>query len=395
MGPLSHQPLTTSCIVCRKDKIANLITIDKVPVHCNLLWPTHDTALRAPQGSINLGFCEHCGHIFNLAFNPRLMKYTQDYENSLHFSPRFQQYVHGLANRLVELYDLHDKDIVEIGSGQGDFLKKLCELGHNRGVGFDPSYVDEGTGNQHQVQFVRDFYTEEYSGYPADFICSRHVLEHIHQPADFMSMVRRAVGQRFHIVVFFEVPNVLYTVRQLGIWDIIYEHPSYFSSSSLATVFAFNGFRILETKETFGDQFLTVEAMPASSDLELPSLDSVGGLAQDVTLFSGKYREKVETWQQYLKEWARQGRRAVIWGAGSKGVTFLNTIKSSDVVQYAVDINPRKKGMYVAGTGQEIVPPEFLPRIQPDIVIIMNANYKEEIEQQLNAVDVSADIVLA
>jgi hypothetical protein len=395
MESLSQQPTTRRCIVCGNDKISSLIAIEKVPIHCNLLWPTRDAALQAPQGHIELGFCENCGHIFNLAFDPGFMVYTQDYENSLHFSPRFRQYAHGLATRLVEQYDLHDKDIVEIGSGQGDFLNMLCDMGHNRGVGFDPSYVDEGAGNQGRVHFVRDFYSEAYSDYPADFICSRHVLEHIHQPSDFMSMVRQVVGQRHHIVAFIEVPNVQFTVRQLGIWDIIYEHPSYFSSSSLATVLALSGFRVLEMKETFGSQFLTAEALPAGGAPKLPSVDTVVRLAQDVTVFADKYREKVETWQQYLEEYARQGRRAVVWGAGSKGVTFLNTVKSSNVVQYAVDINPRKKGMHVTGTGQEIVPPEFLPRVQPDVVIIMNANYKDEIGGQLEAVGVSADIVLA
>lgn len=396
MGSLNQQLITNRCTVCGNDEIASLITIDQVPVHCNLLWPTRDAALQAPQGNVDLGFCQNCGHIFNLAFDPGLMEYTQDYENSLDFSPRFQQYAQDLATRLVEGYDLHGKDIVEIGSGQGDFLKMLCDLGHNRGVGFDPSYVDEGRGNQHPVRFVRDFYSEAYSDYPADFICSRHVLEHIHRPAEFMSMVRRVVGQRQHIVVFFEVPNVLYTVRQLGIWDIIYEHASYFSPPSLAAVFALNGFQVLQTKETFGDQFLTIEALPAGdAPEELPGVDAVARLAQDVAVFAAKYREKVETWEQYLQEYARKGRQAVVWGAGSKGVTFLNTIESGAVVQYAVDINPRKKGMHVSGTGQEIVPPEFLPDIQPDVVIIMNPNYKDEIKQQLEAIGVPAEVVLA
>lgn len=396
MGSLNQQRKTNRCTVCGNEEIVSLIAIDQVPVHCNLLWPTRDAARQAPQGNVDLGFCQNCGHIFNLAFDPGLMEYTQDYENSLDFSPRFRQYARDLATRLVEGYDLHGKDIVEIGSGQGDFLKMLCDLGQNRGVGFDPSYVDEETGNQHQVHFVRDFYSEAYSDYPADFICSRHVLEHIHRPAEFMSMVRRVVGQRQHIVVFFEVPNVLYTVRQLGIWDIIYEHASYFSPPSLAAVFALNGFRVLQTRETFGGQFLTAEALPAGdAPEELPDEDAVARLAQDVAVFAGKYREKVETWEQNLEEYARQGRQAVVWGAGSKGVTFLNTIESGAVVQYAVDINPRKKGMHVSGTGQEIVPPEFLPEIQPDVVIIMNPNYKDEIKQQLEAIGVPAEVVLA
>jgi SAM-dependent methyltransferase len=394
MESSNQGPTTRCCTVCGDEKIASLIAINQVPVHCNLLWPTRDAALQAPLGDVDLGFCENCGHIFNLAFDPGLMEYTQDYENSLDFSPRFRQYAQDLATRLVEGYDMHDKDIVEIGSGQGDFLKMLCDLGHNRGVGFDPSYVDDGTENQHQVRFVRDFYSEAYSNYPADFICSRHVLEHIHRPAEFMSMVRRVVGQRHHVVVFFEVPNVLYTVRQLGIWDIIYEHASYFSPPSLAAVFALNGFRVLRTKEVFGGQFLTVEALPASGPPELPGVEAVASLAQDVAVFARKYREKVETWERYLEECARQGRQAVVWGAGSKGVTFLNTIESSAVVQYAVDINPRKKGMYVSGTGQEIVPPEFLPEIQPDVVIVMNPNYKDEIGGQLEAIGVAAEVVL-
>ena len=46
-----------------------------------------------------------------------------------------------------------------------------------------------------------------------------------------------------------------------------------------------------------------------------------------------------------------------------------------------MDINPRKQGMYVAGTGQQIVPPEFLKYYQPDVVIVMNPIYESEIRQ--------------
>jgi hypothetical protein len=49
-------------------------------------------------------------------------------------------------------------------------------------------------------------------------------------------------------------------------------------------------------------------------------------------------------------------------------------------IQYVVDINPRKHGKFVTGTGQEIVPPEFLKEYQPDCVIIMNPIYAQEIK---------------
>ncbi|MCA9990344.1 MAG: hypothetical protein KDE29_05015, partial [Anaerolineales bacterium] len=108
--------------------------------HCNVLWPTPAGARQAPRGDIQLHFCPTCGHVFNADFDPALMAYDQAYENSLHFSDRFQQYATALASDLVARYGLQGKDIVEIGSGQGDFLQLLCELGQNRGVGFDPSY---------------------------------------------------------------------------------------------------------------------------------------------------------------------------------------------------------------------------------------------------------------
>ena len=392
---MSNQPLARRCTVCGVSGIINLLKVDDVPVHCNLLWPTRNEALRAPRGDIVLGFCQNCGHIFNIAFDPALMEYTQDYENSLHFSPRFQQYATGLAARLVEQYDLHDKDIVEIGSGQGDFLNLLCEMGHNRGVGFDPSYVDEGMEDQGRATFVRDFYSETYADYPADFICSRHVLEHIYQPAGFLTMLRQAVGHRQHTVLFFEVPNVLYTVRRLGIWDLIYEHCSYFGPSSLNTVFSLVGFQVLETNETFGGQFLTTEARPTNGASPTPDGAMVERLAQDVAVFADNYRAKVAGWQQRLEQLKRRGQRAVVWGAGSKGVTFMNILKSREIIEYAVDINPRKKGMCIAGTGQEIVTPEFLQAYQPEVVVIMNANYEDEIRQQLQALGVTAEILLA
>jgi len=71
----------------------------------------------------------------------------------------------------------------------------------------------------------------------------------------------------------------------------------------------------------------------------------------------------------------------VIWGAGAKGVTFLNTLNLRDQIEYAVDVNPRKHGMFIAGTGQQIVPPEVLRDYQPDVVIVMNPLYEHEIQQ--------------
>jgi hypothetical protein len=84
----------------------------------------------------------------------------------------------------------------------------------------------------------------------------------------------------------------------------------------------------------------------------------------------------------------------VLWGGGSKGVAFLTTLGLSlDDVAYAVDINPNKTGTYMAGTGQEIVAPDFLKSYRPDVVIIMNPVYLQEITQNLAGMGLTPEIM--
>ena len=47
----------------------------------------------------------------------------------------------------------------------------------------------------------------------------------------------------------------------------------------------------------------------------------------------------------------------------------------------------------MAGTGQEVVSPEFLRDYKPDAVIVMNPIYKREIGETLEALGVSAEIL--
>ncbi|MFZ0545817.1 MAG: class I SAM-dependent methyltransferase [Candidatus Promineifilaceae bacterium] len=381
-----------TCPVCELADVVEFVQILQVPAHCNLLYPQRAAAIAAPSGDIHLGYCRNCDHVFNRTFDPSLMVYTQDYENSLHFSPRFQSYAKGLVEKLVNRYNLRGKDVIDIGAGKGDFLIMLCEAGENRGIGFDPSYVPGPEAEAENVTFVQDFYSKKYTSYAADFIACRHVLEHIETPRDFVASVRSAVGGRTETIVFFEVPNVLYTLRDMGIWDIIYEHCSFFSPHSLSYLFQESGFEVLDVTAVFGGQFLTIESQLASETAEPDSHDSIAPL---VDAFAESYNHKVASWQQQLGQIVADGRKAVVWGAGSKGVTFLNILKSKDMISYVVDINPRKGGMFVAGTGQQIVPPEFLKEYRPDVVVIMNGNYQDEIQKTLEEMGLESEILLA
>lgn len=382
--------------ICSDAELIPMIEMKQVPVHCNVLWPTLQEALDAPRGDIRLLYSPSCGHIFNVDFDPKLMEYTQEYENSLHFSARFQEFATSLAKGLVERHKLYNKDIVEIGAGKGDFLIMMAEMGDNRGWGFDPSYVPDEKYSHENVTFIEDFYSEKYTDYEADIITCRHVLEHIEEPDSFIENVKRAVNGRSNTIVFFEMPNALFTIQQLGIWDIIYEHCSYFTPYSLAFLFRKHGFEVLNVDQVFGGQFVTIEAKLATGEVgagvETAVLDQ---LTAEVRAFADNYQQKVDEWASVMNRVKANGQKAVIWGTGSKGVTFLNVLDPDRLISYAVDINPRKQGKFVGGTGQEIVSPEFLRDYQPDVVIIMNANYKDEISNTVKELGVNAEILIA
>lgn len=391
------QQAAPPCVVCTSSATELFVKVPQVPVLCNILWPSKAEATSVRRVDIQLAFCRRCGHIWNPGFDAALMDYSQVYENSLHFSPRFQQFAEELAASLVERHDLYHKAIVEISCGKGDFLKSLCRLGHNNGYGFDPSYVGELDVDlgQGRVTFVQDFYSEAYAHAPADFLCCRHTLEHIEQPRDFLQMIHNTIGTR-PIPVYFEVPNVLFTLQDLAIWDIIYEHCGYFSAASLRSLFAQAGFAVTAVQPTYEGQFLYIEALPLT-DQSIPREDTatVAALTEDVHTFADRYRQKVAAETEKLAAAKAAGEKVVIWGTGSKGITYLNMLPTADLIDYAVDLNVRKQGKFVTGTGQQIVSPEFLQAYQPDRIIVMNPIYLEEIGRMVTALGVTAELVEA
>ncbi len=378
------------CPVCLAAETTEFMAIGDVPVFCNVLWGSREKALDAPRGEIRLHFCSDCGHVFNAKFDSSRVQYNSRYENSLEYSPLFRNYLDELAERLVRRYRLHQKDVIEIGCGQGDFLQRLVEKGGNRCTGFDPSFDERNrvkSGSDTHFDVVRDYYSEKYSGYPADFIACRQVLEHIVTPRKFMTSIRRSIGAKTSTVVFVEVPNAMFTIEKYGIWDLIYEHCGYYTSPSLERLFTETGFNPLRIEASFGGQYLCIEAEKASGPTDVKRerfSPSIAFLAGCINGFSDNYRQTVSNWKDVLQRMQLRGIRPVVWGAGSKGVTFLNLMPSGGLVDYVVDINPHKKGLYIAGTGQRVVSPEELVNIRPQVVITMNPLYTDEIKSMIN-----------
>lgn len=390
-------PTKRSCSACGATGPREFLELADIPTQACALWSTRERALACPKGEIVLTLCERCGYIENAAFDPSAAEYNDTYENALHFSQVFQGYADRLARSLVERHALRGKSVVEIGCGDGQFLSTLCELGRNHGVGFDPSYGKLKTNLPLSplVKVVADNYSERHAGEAADLVLSRQVFEHIPGPARFLHSLRKTLGDRLETVVFFEVPNALRTLRENTVWDIIYEHCSSFTAGSLARVFAASGFDVLEVEEAYDGQFLTIDARPARGPRGSVAfaLDDLPALSRTVDAFEAAHRARIETCRRMIDDFAARRKRTVIWGAGARGISFLNILGVREPITHVVDVNPRKHGTFVAGTGQEIVAPAFLRAQPPDVVIVMNPNYTAEIERSLADLGLECQVV--
>lgn len=368
-----------------------------LPVFCNVLCKTKEEARQVPRGDIRLEVCQECGFVHNVAFDSRHVQYDAQYENSLHFSPTFQNYAKRLAAELVERHHLRGRRIVEIACGKGDFLRLLCKGGENTGMGFDPGYVMEPGTRDSAVTIIPEAYGERHRDHRADLVCCRHALEHMADPIAFLRVVRANIGDRRDCVVFFEVPNVQSMLCELGIWDILYEHCSYFWQGSLERCFIESGFAVESVRDAYAGQFLCIEARASlgGGECVIPAAVDTVVFVREISAFAGRFAKKLLDWKNRLGELAKSGERLVVWGSGSKGVTFLNMTKGLGEIAYVVDINPRKQGMYVAGTGQQIVAPAFLREYKPDYVIVMNPIYREEIHSAMSVLGLNARLLVA
>jgi SAM-dependent methyltransferase len=380
------------CPVCARPAGAPFVEIEGVPVHVSQLHRTPGEARTAARGDLRLAFCAGCGFIWNVAFDAALVGYDADYENSLDHSRAFTEYSTALAERLVERYGLRRKRVAEIGCGQAEFLRKLCEVGDNRGFGYDPTYI--GGDDDSRVTIRRELYSEATVGdLQPDFLCCRHVLEHIEQPLAFMRSIRRTLEPERATPVYFEVPNGEYQLANGVVWDMIYAHHSTFTEPSLRALFELAGFEVLDSGTAFGDQYLWVEARPTEAARPGGAAEGVADVRSAVEAFAAGYEGFVGDWRRRVSDFRAAGHRVVLWGAGAKGVSLLNALDETVGIGRVVDVNPRKHGSFVPGAATPVVSPESLGSFSPDVVVLANPIYRDEVRSILDGLGHQADIL--
>ncbi|NCB38067.1 MAG: methyltransferase domain-containing protein [Erysipelotrichia bacterium] len=371
------------CLACYSDSCELFLRREGVPVQQNFLSLSHSRAVNVPRGDLCMCFCNECGFVFNAAFDQNLMVYDSDYNNTQESSEHFKAHLQTIKDKLVLENDLRNSTIAEIGCGKGFFLKMMVldEGLNNRGFGFDPAYVGEEKLADGRLVFQKKYFDSSCAGFKADALLCRHVIEHVSNPVSFLSEIRNALAESRDCRLFFETPCVEWIFDNMVIWDFFYEHCSLFSPGSISRLFARAGFTLKKVEHVFSGQYLWLEA--ANSGVTNTEVISDRHISEKMQKFAAYEKSVLANWRALIHRVRKSGKLAV-WGAGAKGVTFVNLLdRDCQLIDFVIDMNPDKHKRFVPGTGHRVTGYNELFDNDVKNVIVMNPNYIEEIRALL------------
>lgn len=386
--------MTTLCPSCTSDKLKTFYTVKNVPVNSCLLFRNIEAAKNCPAGNIKLEYCRKCEFIFNSQFQPKLTEYKTGYESTQYFSKTFSREQDELANWLIDHFQLSGKSVVEIGCGNGEFLQRLTDLTSLNVLGFDPSHDPTRLpqGKSSTLRVIKDFYGVNYSHCQADLYLCLMTLEHIPEVSKFLQVLRHNISQgNDNACIFFQVPNAERILRDIAVEDIYYEHCSYFTTISLENLFKLNGFEVTASFTRYQGQYLCIEARLAKGKRLTPTISS--DKQSQVENFQQGALEKKVYWQQKLGNFYDNHMKVAIWGGGSKAVAMLSGVFPKHCIDSVIDINPFKSDSFLPISALPVVAPKQLAKSNPDVVLIMNSIYTNEIASTLETLGVRASLL--
>ena len=371
------------CPVCTSVDLERTVERSQIPAMQNYVYRTADHAHEAKIGQLVLTVCRECGFAFNGDFLPELLDYDQGYDNSVPSSVMGEYYA-TLSRHLNASY-LHDEGlIVDVGCGKGTFLQTLTQLFPRvRGLGIDPSYEGPLRDASGSLRFIREIFAENQLTERPSLVICRHVLEHMFRPVDFLSSLH-AASQAYPGVPFFvEVPDLGWIIQNHAFWDFCYEHCNYFTPGSLANAMSLAGFRTVQSRIAFGDQYIWLEATREATHHQLPfSASDALSLIHRVQQYAEAERNLIGQAQARLTQLKQEGWQIALWGMATKGVLFSNLVDPEcTLFDHCIDINRNKQGCFVPVTGHLIESPDVLTpaTVGRLAIVVMNTNYLAEV----------------
>ncbi len=288
--------------------------------------------------------------------------------------------------------------VIEVGSNDGYLLQYLVEK-NIPVLGIEPARNVAKVAIEKGVPTRTDFFGTETArqlaaeGKRADLLMGNNVLAQVPNLNDFVAGLKILLKPQGVITI--EFPHLMRLAAENQFDTIYHEHFSYFSFITAEKIFAAHGLALFDVEElsTHGGS-LRIYACHSDDDSKSMS-ERVSALEQRehsagltdlayYAAFGERVRETKRALLDFLIQAKRAGKSVVGYGAPGKGNTLLNYCGiRTDFIDFTVDRNPYKQGMFLPGTHIPIYHPDRLREFQPDYVLILPWNLKEEIIQQV------------
>jgi hypothetical protein len=315
------------------------------------------------------------------------------------FSDSWVQHARDYTSSMIDRFDLGPtSQVVELASNDGYLLQWFVNAGVPS-LGIEPAANVAAAAEERGVTTLVRFFGTELAlelvadGRKADLVAGNNVLAQVPDLNDFVAGIAILLAPQG--VFTLEFPHVLRLIDENQFDTIYHEHFSYFSAHTIRRLFASHGLELFDVEEipthggslrVYGQHVDETSRPVASAVGELLAREEAFGLTDvDRYLrFSAQVEETKRGILALLIQLKRDGKRIAGYGAPGKGNTLLNYCGiRSDFLDFTVDRNTYKQGLYLPGTHIPIYAPEEIDRQRPDYVFILPWNFKEEIMGQM------------
>lgn len=343
---------------------------------------------------LQVAFCGGCAYVQILHDVQPEELFGDDYPYFSSFSDHLLDHSRANVERILAERGLGaDSLVVELASNDGYLLQYFCDAGVPV-LGIDPAKQPVAAARERGVDTLHAFFGRELGeqlqreGRAADVVIGNNVLAHVPDPNGFVAGIAALLKPDGTTSI--EAPYVRELVENCQFDTIYHEHLGYWSVTAAKALFERNGLHLNRvTPLDIHGGSLRYEASPtrapdSSVEALLASEREVG---VDGRTFFEDFGRRVEGLTRRLRETVtalkQQGRRVAAYGAAAKGAILLNAVGiDGEVLDFVVDRNVHKQGLFMPGVDVEILPPEALLERRPDDVLLLPWNFEDEIVSQ-------------
>ena len=386
-------PELCPCRSCGADGLRPFLSLGSTPLADALVRPD---MLDLPEARfpLDVAFCPSCSLVQILEEVPPEKLFVENYLYFSSFSPALLEHARTHALGLIESRRLGpDSLVVEIASNDGYMLRNFAERSI-KVLGIDPAPDQADAAEAQGIPTLREFFGVEMAerlraeGLRADVIIANNVMAHVPDLNGFVAGMRTLVADDGVITI--ENPYVRDLIAHCEFDTIYHEHFCYFSCTSVDALMRRNGLFLNDVEHLDihgGSLRWYVEPREDVSDVVTKHLteEEADGLTRfgHFETFGVRVADIKRELLALLGGIRAEGKTIAAYGAAAKGATLVNYVGlGSDLVDFVVDRNVHKQGLYMPGVRLPIEDPKELLRRMPDYVLLFAWNFRDEILAQ-------------